>query len=362
MVYDPFVKWKATRSRAALGDQAVGTDWEPTPLTIESDEAIEIYALEIVPPVDVAAGKIQALKASITVDGRPIETVNIHGLMAPAYHHTTISKAVNFGTPLLWRPILKFDPTLPNVQALLACPKIREGRKVSVRVKALETVTADYAVILKYARVRTDAVLRGVVGMGTLPIRLALARLEELRPPDVYVKAAVTVSIEEWEKLPGGVDQAAPKVLPWVTYSTNAVATTPNEWYYLSYPPTATTGVPEIWQELFWDLREKREAYVLTHIAVWPHDNLRDVRFYYSGRAVLPEYPTRPLPHENCFIPPQYSDITLNEKLRQPGPFQLPTPVLFHGITCGVQIRDIGTSIPAGAIMVGAWGSKLELG
>jgi hypothetical protein len=230
------------------------------------------------------------------------------------------------------------------------CIKAKEGDLVQFRVTALEDISEDYTVIMKFARVRSDSKLREVVGAGAISTAFAL-------DGDFYTRGAVPVSISNWDALPGGVKQGKPSIMPWITYAKNAQATTANRYYEFSYP----TYVTYEWQQLQWNLVNKTNAFLVKKLAVDPDSNSYKTRLYIEGRVTNPEFLTRPLPEENYFVPPQFADTSVNGNLKWAGPRELIKPFLFHGVKGGIQHVDNGTSISANGVMIEVWGTKFSL-
>lgn len=348
MVYDPVVIFRFKRSAAVEGEQSEGEVWNSTTYELPPDEVLEIFGLQINPPVDTANNVIKKLKyATITINNDEYPTIRVNSIMMPLDDPTNPSVAVPLGVPYLHRPIIG---RLPNpVEG--ACPKLKPGDRLGVRTVAAESITQDYEVVLYAARVRGRDKLREVLGASEIAVSFAL-------DTDFYSRPTVTVDLERFNELPGGLGQPKPKIFSWVTWSTNAVATTPNEWFTFDYPGR----VSETWQILYWNLVTKTEAYLVSRIGVLPHANSRDLRLWVEGRTTLPEFPTRPLPEWNYFPPAlTYSTATNATLKRTDVPRKLAMPALFHGVKGGIQIRDNGTAIPAGGVEIHVYGTKFEL-
>jgi len=346
-VWDPLVELQFKRDYAVEGTQAAGTEWIPEGISLPPKEVREIIRLELIPAVDATTGLIRKIRyITLLRNGGEFLPININHLMAPLDGHLNAAIAVDFGLPYLWRPITGRLP-LP---AEGTCPKYGPGDILGIKVIADEDITEDYMVILRFARVRTEAKLRKILGPAAIPISF---KLDE----DVYTKPAIAPTLDNFTKLPGGGDQAVPKIFPWFVWATNKQATTANTWYEFTYPKFVTYP----WQVLFWNLVNKEAAYLVKALSVWPHDNSKAARLYVEGRITNPEYVTRPLPEKNWFMPPMYRDTAVNADLKRAGPRALPLPYIFHGVKGGIQIIHNGTSIPADGIMVAVWGTKFEL-
>jgi len=352
-LYDPEIVLVLKKTGGLTADQEWVATKDEGAYTLSPDEVLEVRRLEVIPPVNAATGIMRDLKwMSVRIGGKTYETIRIDEVMAPLEAHLNVGVAVDFGIPYLWRPIIGRLPT-PH-EGL--CPKATPGEEVTVAVKNTGTAfTEDFSVILRCIRVRTLNMLRKVLGVAAIPTSFTLQRFEE--GIDTYPKPSIPVSLERFNELPGGLAQAKPQIFPWITYALNAVATTPNTWYEFYRPD----HVVEDWEILDWNLVTKVEAYALRHLAVWPHANSKAARIFISGRVENPEYPTRPLPEWNYFMPPSYMDTAVNADLKRAGPFKFYMPILFHGVKGGIQVIDNGTAIPANGVKVGAWGAKYVL-
>jgi len=328
------------------GSQAAGEEWVSDAYTLPPDEVLEIYRLELIPPVDTSTGRIRRLRyVTIMVDGKEYDTLRINSVMAPADHPNNPSVAVDFGVPYLWRPITGVLPSAVDG----VCPKVARGQRLQVKVVADEAISEDYQIILKTARVRGASKLIEVVGASVVDASFSL-------DADYFPKS-VPVSLERWNELPGGLAQSKPMIMPWFTYARNAVATTVNQWYDFEYPSKATWD----WMNLSWNLVNKDSAYLVKALGVIPHDNSKALRLYIEGRITNPEFITRPLPERNYFPPALFYDTNTNVAVKKLGPKFLHKPFLFHGVKGGIQIIDNGTSIPAGGVEVHVYGVKFIL-
>jgi hypothetical protein len=320
----------------------------PGTYSLPPDEVLEIYRIEVIPPVDTAAGTIKKLKyVTLMIEGKDYDTIRINSVMMPAEHPNNAGVAVDLGIPYLWRPITGRIPTA--VEGV--CPKVARGQKLTVKVVPEDSIASadSFSVILKAARVRGASKLVEVVGTPVVDASFAL-------DTDVFPKT-VGVSLETFDELPGGLRQAKPQVFPWVTYARNAQATTPNMWYSFEYP----NYVRDAWMNLSWNLVNKEEAYLVKALGVIPHANSKALRLYIEGRITNPEFTTRPLPEVNTFYPAMFYDVDVNVGIKRAGPVFLKKPFLFHGVKGGIQVIDNGTSIPANGVEVHVYGVKFIL-
>jgi len=344
-VWDPEIVLEFKHAGEA---QAAGEEWRSSPYELPPDEVLEVFRIEVIPPVDTSTNKIKKLRyVTLMADETEFDTIRINSIMMPCEHHANIVRAVDLGVPYLHRPITGVVPT--PIEG--TCPKFRRGTKLYVKVVPDENITSDdvYKVILKAARVRGLDKLREVIG-GTVTLGFTL-------DGDNYPKAPLLPTLENFDELPGGLRQAKPQVFPWITYARNKVATTPNEWY--EFLPDK---VSQPWMQLGWNLVQKEVAYMVNYIGVIPHANSKAVRLFCESRITNPEFPTRPLPEYNYFMPAMFYDTTVNEALKNAGPRKLRAGYcLFHGVKGGIQVVDNGTAIPENGIEIMVYGKKFIL-
>jgi hypothetical protein len=342
-VWDPEIELQFKHT----GTQSKDAEWISPAYELPPDEVLEVFRMEIIPPVNAATGVIRKLKyVSLYIEGKDYETIRVNSVMAPALHQNNVGVAIDFGIPYLHRPITGRIPS--PIEGV--CPKIARGQRLSVKTVADEDISEDYSIILRCARVRGQSKLVEVVGTPTITVGFSL-------DADAYGKAPIPVTLETWDELPGGLRQSKPQIFPWFTYARNKAATTPNTWYSFEYDAYAA----QPWMDLSWNLVNKEEAYLVNYLGVIPHANSKALRLYVEGRITNPEYTTRPLPEKNFFPPAMYYDTSVNANIKRAGPRKLAMPFLFHGVKGGIQIVDNGTSIPADGVEVHVYGVKFVL-
>jgi hypothetical protein len=329
------------------GSQAADAEWVSSPYKVPVGEVLEIYKMEIIPPIDTTNDVIKKLKyITLMIGDKEYETIRVNSVMLPYGGLTLPSVAVPLGEPILHYPITGKVPSITE----MTCPKAKEGDEVAVKVVAEEAISQDYEIKLWCTRARGDKI-RTVAPIGAVPKTFTL-------DGDVYGGAAVPISIDTWDELPGGLKQSKPQIFPWITYARNAKDTTPNMWYDFVY----SDGTAKYsWQTLFWNLVTKEEAYLVKAVGVIPHANSKSIRLFIEGRITAPEFTTRPLPESNYFPPALFYDMTVNAQLKRAGPKFLKMPFLFHNVKGGIEVIDNGTSIPANGVEVHVYGVKFVL-
>ncbi|MEM1523680.1 MAG: hypothetical protein QXU69_11730 [Thermofilaceae archaeon] len=340
-VWDPEVV--LAESFPALSGGAV---WISEGYTVPVGEVIEIYSVEIVPPVDTASKVVNLGLVEILINGEEYPSVKLNTLMSPYSGPQHPGKPIWLGKPILHKPITGELPPPHEATAI----KAKEGDLVQVRVTALEPFSSSGKVILRFARCRGQSKLQAAAGAASYTVSLML-------DTDMYSKGALPVTITDWDTLPGGMRQGKPQIFPWRTFAANKTATTPNRWYDFTYPATVTNP----WQTLSWNLVNKERAYYITHIGVESHANAKALRLYVEGRATNPEIPIPPYPDTQELLPAVFKSLDLEATVRWAGPTKLRMPFLAHGIRGGVQIVDTGTSIPADGVRIDVYGTYFVL-
>lgn len=337
-VFDPIVELKAVWSGVSLsaGEETTKDVYELSP-----NEVLEVFRIEIVPPVDTSTGTIKKFReVGLLINGEKYPYIHANSVMFPLEHPNNVAKAVDLGVPITWSKLLGKVPEPFETTTV----KLKEGDTLGVYAIADESITQDFEVRLLASRVRgADELVKHAPASYTVGFSL---------DADVYSKPAIPVTPETFNELPGGVGQSKPAIYPWITYARNAQATTANQWYAFDYP----TYVSYEWQKLHWNLVNKTRAYLVKYLGVIPHDNSKALRLYVEGRETNPEFITRPLPEQNFFPPAMFYDTTVNAGLKHAGPKELFPHRLFHGVKGGIQILDNGTSIPANGVELHVYG------
>ena len=235
--------------------QAANTWARPTPLAVggelEQDERGEIVFAEIQPPVDAVFLNDEDLrKVVIVCDGHETGAyVSLSGirtsLMAPPKNRIWAGRLYSFGTPHNTNPLL--NTTLKYKQnvtvACLAGPN----------AAGITGATQPYRVRLwgyVYKTSELPSAFNG--GMMQFPAYLVDGARRRTLP---IVKPAIPINGETWLTLPGGKDQAIPKINPYARYAYNALATDGLQGDYQFRFQTG--GVIEEQENLYWEFDDK---------------------------------------------------------------------------------------------------------
>ncbi|GAI84673.1 unnamed protein product [marine sediment metagenome] len=209
------------------GLQAANTPAKPSPRDVggelERDERAEVVFAEIFSPVD--GGAEEPLKKIIPVlDGDKYgEYVSLSGIlssvMAPPKRSIFAGKLYSFGTPMSNNPLL--STTLKYSEHItLEC------------LAGAAQITADYRIRL-WGYIYKETELPTVFGTmgGGIPghpdlfaLLIDKARGREVRMQK-DTKGGIPVNGDTWRTLPGGKDQAIPKINPLIRFAYNKKAT-----------------------------------------------------------------------------------------------------------------------------------------
>jgi hypothetical protein len=348
-VWDPIVEIREN----ITGPINAGTPVTTKGYQTASDEVLEVFAIEVTMPVDSTTGLYKTALVNVIAGGsQPVSTVNFFApTMCPPEHPYNPGSSLFLGTPLLWRPITGIVPNVLDNTTL----KVKPGDTAQVQVTPLVNLTSTdtITVSIKAARVKGASKFAEVVGVPSLAKQITLNG-------DLIANTVLPLSLNDFDKLPGGKSQDKPKVFPFITYAYNLNATTVNTPYEFSFAPTGG-NVQYSWQELYWNLVNADRAYIIDYLAVHPHANSKSAMLYVYGRETNPEFVTRPFPEYNYFYPLMTTDPNINERLRNETPRKISPPKLFHKVKGGVVIKDNGTSIPANGVRVEVWGKYIEI-
>ncbi|MBA7485577.1 hypothetical protein ES707_21125 [subsurface metagenome] len=203
--------------RSAVGADHTANTWnKPTPRDVggelERDERAEIIFAEIFPPLS-PAGAEDLKKIIPVLDGQKYgEYISLSGkhesLMAPPKLSIWGGKLYSFGTPMSNNPLLSTT--------------LKYSHSITVECLAGATgITLDYRVRLWGYVYKVDELPR-VFGTMLFPASLIdRARGRSLS----IVKAAIPVNGDTWKTLPGGNNQAIPKINPLARYAYNKLVT-----------------------------------------------------------------------------------------------------------------------------------------
>jgi len=336
------------------GVQAADTLAKPSPRDVggelEKDESAEVVFAEVVQS-PVAGGGEEILKKIIPVlDGEKFGSyVSLSGtlstVMAPPKRSIWAGKLFSFGTPKSNNPLL--STTLKYSDHItFECLAGAGG------------ITGDYRIRL-WGFVYKEAELPAVFGTMVFPAYMT----ERARGRTLTLsKSPIPVNGKTWKTLPGGKDQAIPKVNPLVRYAFNKLATDGKSGdYQFRY----TTGnVDESDEEMYFDFDEL-DALLVLGLGI-----RADVPGHLAETALLiaGDY------HPKGLTPTTYADNPLHFGQTYPFIFNtlpenpffysiplLDKPYLIWGEKGMVIVRDDGTAVVANDLIVALTGIRVEM-
>lgn len=329
----------------AAGTQLdAGKTWIPPVIETDTDTVLEAYRIELFPPTT-GLGAIQDMEyIQPTIYGKEYQEVHIDELLMPPVNEASPVVGVDIGVPLLSARGLGY---VPNVIES-ACPKVGPRQNFGLNVKAVVNITEDFIVRVHFMRVRTEAMLRKI--LGTAVTQNVTMQNIETGESQLFAKNPIPVSLATFTGLSGGLAQDYPKIYPWITYAKNKAATTVNTPYGFDYP----SYVNNQYEDLDWNLDEK-EARVVTHLGVTPHANSLKTRFSVEGREKNEWFTTGQ--YDNSLpVPLNAAGTTVYQGLQK-----LRMPYQAWNQKARVEHQDNGTSIAANGVAIYVKGYYLDL-
>lgn len=328
------------------GTQTKNTWARPTPKDVGGelgrDEAAEVIFAEVFSPED---GGPQALKRVIPViDGKEYgEYVSLSGIkttnMAPPKAQV-LGNFYSFGTPMSKNPITSTT--------------LKYRHNITVMCFAGDTdITAAYRVRL-WGYVYKAAELARVFGIMAFP---ATFRDNPRNRTLLVSKAEIPVSLDTWATLPGGKDQAVPKINPFIRYAYNAKVTDGMKGDYQFRYDTGDVATSE--EDMRFDFG-RNDALVIEGLGVKAAANIA-----YASLLIAGDYHPKgkfpvtteinPLNFGTCF-PPFPIDIGLYVAIPK-----LEKPYMINNEIGVVVVNDDGSVIAAEALCLALNGIRVEM-
>jgi len=333
--------------------QAAGTPWSPVPFEIEADEMGEVVLAEVFPPVTEAGAEEILERWYLVLDGSKYDNyLALNGtrspLMNPPLLPHPFDNVVAFGTPL----VEAVNKAVPMLEA--RCPKFKS--KVGVEAWAgAGGISVPYRIRLHVYVYRKEE-LRAIAPM--IPAFPSINDKARRRIITIN-KPAIPLTYDNWDKLPGGLMQAVPKINPFMTWAENEKATTPNVDYSFRVD-LGTINTAKPWQELYFNYEDGTKVLLINGLGVRAPANLKDTALIIDGdyhpRYRIPTEEKNNLIHFgwlNPFAPtdhPYYVPIPKFDR-----------PYIIYREIGEVVIRDNGTAVSADTVKVALSGVKIEL-
>lgn len=345
------------------GAQAAGETWRspavPGNGEVDSNEVWEVLRPVVIPPRS-ATGTPENLTARLVIDDRVYPDLVIPCtdtlLVNPPAHRIWQTPEEPKETPLrkqpksFGRPMCRVG-TGPMAIFRATCPKVR--RRLQVETMAgTGGVTGDYVIRLIGYRYKAAALSRVVQ-----PLPAEASFTDPFTGRVFSLTKQLQVSPDTWTQLPGGLDQAVPKVLPYQRIATNSQATQVNTPYVFDYPGNVASAD----EELVWDFDVQKRVLILQGLGFRYPDTLAWGWVNVGGN----EWPK----NRHSLLPRELSDRWFGStypRLPEALPFYEPTPaledqVLVWNEKAYVAVQDNGTQVAAGQIYVIVDGVLIEL-
>ncbi|MCL6557605.1 MAG: hypothetical protein K6U74_02160 [Firmicutes bacterium] len=343
------------------GAQAAGTVWRPTAAMgnaeLDTNERAEVLYMEIDPPVS-STGTPENLLVNLVLDDKPYYYDRMEGtktkLVCARKKLMNMERTRFFGQPVF---AVK-DGAMGMAQA--TCPKYR--RRVTIEALAGSGgITGDYAVRLYGYSYEPEDIPPVSIG--------GFLNLEDPATGKVapISKPALVPTFDNWTQLPGGLDQAVPKIFSFTRFAVNAQPTTPNLIYEFRFE---TGGVATRDEDLYFPYDQEKKVIIIKGLGVRAPANLKNTWIDVGGdERPKNRWPTRldynPLVFGDISslffnFNPGTSDATASFTLYQTIP-ALEDRIMVHNEKAVVRVVDDGTSVGAGNIAVALDGVIVEL-
>lgn len=315
---------------------------------LDSDEVAEVVYLEIVPPLT-ALGVPEDMIVQLRLDDKVEEQNYFYG------HRDLLSFAPkefmhNGQLHTLGKPVFSASAGFAGVLEA-TCPKYK--KRLSFDVYTAAGVTVGYQVRAwgyRYDAAKLGELCGPIGGSGTIYDK-ATGRVS--RPIN---KTTIVPSYETWTQLPGGLDQAVPKIFHFIKVASNANATTPNLDYDLRFD---TANVATQQEDLQFEYAIEHKMAIIKGIGVNPTAaaTLQDVHVDVAG-DLRPKnrWPitfarnSKLFGHALAYLGlPVHNIIPL-----------LDDPILISDENAMVKVRDTGAASGANTIRVAVSGIMVE--
>jgi|DewCreStandDraft_5_1066085.scaffolds.fasta_scaffold01244_24 hypothetical protein len=336
------------------GSLAAGEVWKPTAqegnAELDSHEVAEVVFMEVFAPVT-GGGVAEKLEdINLILDEKSYEEyINIPGtdtlLFTAEATQMHNGQILAFGQPLVYA--VKGAPLFEGI-----CPKYNKNLKIECRAGE-GGVTANFRIRIWGYRYPAQELSRL---FGTIGGRLEI-RDDRTNRTLVVEKPSIAVTWENWPQLPGGVDQAMPKINPLVRYARNANATTPNTPYQFRYD---TRDVATRAENMYFPFDIENKALVVKGLGVRAPANLKETFLNIAGK----DRPKKRWPTEQYVNLRHFGKAYPLYPADWPVYFAIPKfdkPYLIWQDKGYVAVQDNGTSIAANQIVVALNGVLIEM-
>jgi len=300
-------------------------------ISFGSDEVAQIHRIEVFPPRD-ANNNIENLIIQLKVDDKNVNTVFIDSRMLPPFARTS----------RLWSiPLGKRHSNNPLENT---CPKVK--KKFSLQLMGgIGGVTGDFKIRVLGDYFGSEEALRKFFGPVYNPTPVTV--IDEFRNKKIVVHNPVEVSIDNFDILPGGGQNAEkPYVQPYVVHNWNKNATTPNKPYDFSKDNVVYESFA-----LDYDLG-REEAYIFDYIGVIPHSYSKSAYF----KIGTVEYP-----RGYWDVSELTNMLPLGTVDDYQGPRKIERKPIITDEKATFYMVDNGNSVPAASFMVALWGRYIML-
>lgn len=299
--------------------------------TFGTDEGYQVDQIWVYPPFS-AGGALENLTIQVVVDGESLDLLHIHSSNYPPY--ASNSK---------WIPI---PLGIHNSNNPIENTCLKGKNKLQVKcIGGSGAITGDYKVKLFGDYFKEDAAVRRLLGSTFNPVPATFYDFQ--RNKSVTVNRPVACSIANLTEMSGGaIKSPKPRVLPYVAFAWNLLATTANQEY--SYALNEQK-VSKDWEDFEWNF-DKTEALLITHLAAKEVTNSKELWIEIADL----EYPREHFDIRQYTNELPFSNFDTESPVRKYN-------LLLHDEKGVLKVKDDGTSVTLNTLLVGVWGKKFEL-
>ncbi len=348
------------RDASVLGPLAAGATWSPTAAAggaeLDTDEVAEVEFFTVRAPVT-AARAVELLEHIWPVlDDKPVRTyINICGrhdaLMQPVIENVYLrpyEKPVVFGTNI----VDALNAVKSGGQPALLNTTLKYKRRLTIEARAgAAPITEDFEICAWGYRYYIEE-LPKILPFQQFPVDL-LVQDKPRGKTLSFNKAAIPITKDYWDRLPGGAMQDKPVIMPYMRWFRNANATTLNLEYIFRRDQLLVESDE---MNAYWEFDAHPEsALLLTHLGMRGADHLQWVWLAMTADQYHVQHPKGRIRVDST-INPKLNFGAVQPELPDGLPLYHPIPAfpgggaLIYREKCYIAMQDDG----AGTVGAGA--------
>lgn len=349
------------------GPQAAGTLWQPTAsegrAELGVNEVAEITRFEVIAP-EVGGVSEDLMQIWPVLDGVSRQNYVIFPGKAEINVFPVATRVLADG-----RVRRVFELGRGVVESLMGGPghthpalensTLKYTRNLTIIAQAgANPITQPYEVYA-YGYVYNDTTLKRL-GVESMSMNFTIH--DRLRDRDLKVPGptSIPISVDGWDQLPGGIQQDATRINPFLAFATNTQQTVENTEYQFRFELGNT---PNQWQSLYWDNEVSTRILIIRQLGVKAHANLKYawLRIFGTGDPQGEENPPGRIlitPNNNLV---DFGRISTTPELYLPIQQLMASNAIIARDRAVVSMQDDGTPIPPDSVTIAVAGVMIEL-